>query len=211
MKGTNLIVVEALFQSEHSIYQLVDRSGRVALVRQDLIEDNKLEIVDGQLYLTESQYEVWFRIQELRMQDEALFRKNIYKFFQNRTYLLEHPELCHKYSNKFGAFSYMSFAPCLGTLALSFTKGERVNTCPECGANAHLFFAVGSVLSGTSSQSFICENEACQKEHTIRVGGMSGVVNYFKSMEETYMYLYPTTQQFGSKRFSYILDSFPKG
>jgi hypothetical protein len=209
MKETNVITVEALFQPANAVYQLVDRMGRVAHVRQDLIDDNKLEMLEGQLSLTASQYEAWFKIEELRRMDEALFRPNIYRFFEHRKFLLAHPELCHKYSNKFGAYSYMSFAPCLGALALSFTMAERVHACPECGESAHLFYAVGSVLSGMSTQFFICENANCQKEHTIKSGGMSGLVAYFRKVEEMYLVMYPNVRNYSSKQFSVILESFP--
>ena len=209
MSRTEIIVVEALFQPESEVYQLNDRSGRVTHVRKDLIEDNKLELIEGQLFLTSGLYESWFKVAELARQDEALFRANIYKFYQHRAYLLAHPELCNKYSNKFGAISYVSSNPCLGALALSFSTGERVVDCPLCGSPSHLYFAVGSVLSGTSTQSFICENEACQNDHVVRTGGMSKVVDHFKKMQDSYMNLYPSTKGFKSKRFSFILDAFP--
>lgn len=209
MSRTEIIVVEALFQPESEVYQLNDRSGRVTHVRKDLIEDNKLELIEGQLFLTSGLYESWFKVAELARQDEALFRANIYKFYQHRAYLLAHPELCNKYSNKFGAISYVSSNPCLGALAFSFSKGERVVDCPLCGSPSHLYFAVGSVLSGTSTQSFICENEACQNDHVVRKGGMSKVVDYFNKIQDAYMNLYPSTKEFRSKSFSSILEALP--
>jgi transcription elongation factor Elf1 len=207
MNQTETIVVEALFQPETEVYQLIDRSGRVTHVRKDLIVDNKLDLIGGQLLLTAGLYKSWFKLEELARQDEALFRTNIYKFYQHRAYLLAHPELCNKYSNKFGAISYVSSNPCLGALALSFTKGERVVDCPQCGSPSHLYFAVGSVLSGTSNQSFICENEVCQHDHVVRMGGMSKVVDYFNKIQDAHMNLYPTTKEFRSKSFSSILEA----
>ena len=209
MNQTETIVVEALFQPETEVYQLIDRTGRVTHVRKDLIVDNKLDLIDGQLLLTAGLYKSWFKLEELARQDEALFRANIYKFYLHRAYLLAHPELCNKYSNKFGAISYVSSNPCLGALALSFTKGERVVDCPQCGSPSHLYFAVGSVLSGTSTQSYICENEVCQHDHVVRMGGMSKVVDYFNKLQDAYMNLYPTTKEFRSKSFSSILEALP--
>ncbi len=209
MSKSKIIVVEALFQPETEVYQLNDRSGRVTHVRKDLIEDNKLELVDGQFHLTTGLYNSWFKVEELARQDEALFRANIFKFYKNRTFLLDHPELCNKYSNKFGAISYVSSNPCLGALALSFSTGEYVVNCPQCGCPSHLYFAVGSVVSGMSTQSFICENEACQNDHVVRTGGMGKVVDYFNKIQDAYMNLYPSAKSFKSNRFSFILDAFP--
>ena len=125
MSKQNKIVAEALYLPSDGVYQLIDRQGRVAMVRKDLIDDNKLEIIDDVIFLTEGQYEAWFKVQERIKSDEALFRPHVYKFFENREYLVAHPELCNKYSTEFGAFSYCSVSPSLGALALSFHQGER--------------------------------------------------------------------------------------
>jgi hypothetical protein len=179
------------------------------MVRKDLIDDNKLDIIDGVIFLTEGQYEAWFKVQERIKRDEALFRPHVYKFFENREYLVAHPELCNKYSTEFGAFSYCSVSPSLGALALSFHQGERTIECQYCGQNAHLFRSIGSVLSGYSSQNFICENAACQKVNTKVKGGMSETVKYFMDLNETYTTLYPSAKSYASLSFAEILSALP--
>ena len=203
------IVAEALFLPSDGIYQLIDRQGRVAMVRKDLIDDNKLEIIDGVIFLTEGQYEAWFKVEELIKRDEALFRPHVYKFFENREYLVAHPELCNKYSTEFGAFSYCSVSPSLGALALSFHQGERTIECQYCGQNAHLFRSIGSVLSGYSSQNFICENAACQKVNTKVKSGMGETVKYFMELNQTYVNLYPEAKSYESLSFADILSALP--
>ena len=203
------IVAEALYLPSAESYQLIDKQGRVAMVRRDLIDDNKLEIIDGVIFLTEGQYEAWFKVEERIKRDEALFRPNVYKFFENREYLVAHPELCNKYSSEFGAFSYCSVSPSLGALALSFHQRERTIECQYCQTNAHLFRSIGSVLSGYSSQNFICENAACQKVNTIRKGGMGETVKYFVNLNETYTNLYPSAKSYESLSFADILSALP--
>jgi hypothetical protein len=209
MRPNKPIIVEALYKPTFAAYQLIDRTGRVAMVRQDLIHDNQLELVDGQIQLTASQYEAWFKVMEEIKLDESLFRPNIYRFFQNRSYLLTHPEIANKYSTEFGAFSYCSVSPSLGALALSFQKGERTLDCQYCGEKAHLFRSVGSVLSGYSSQNFICENVVCQRVNTKVKTGMKEVIVYFKKLQESYLELYPNAKQFDSMRFEEILAALP--
>lgn len=209
MSKQNKIVAEALYLPADGVYQLIDRQGRVAMVRKDLIDDNKLDIIDGVIFLTEGQYEAWFKVQERIKRDEALFRPHVYKFFENREYLVAHPELCNKYSTEFGAFSYCSVSPSLGALALSFHQGERTIECQYCGQNAHLFRSIGSVLSGYSSQNFICENAACQKVNTKVKGGMSETVKYFMDLNETYTTLYPSAKSYASLSFAEILSALP--
>ena len=209
MSKQNKIVAEALYLPTDGVYQLIDKQGRVAMVRKDLIDDNKLEIIDGVIPLTEGQYEAWFKVQERIKRDEALFRPNVYKFFENREYLVAHPELGNKYSTEFGAFSYCSVSPSLGALALSFHQGERTIECQYCQQNAHLFRSIGSVLSGYSAQNFICENAACQKVITKVKGGMSETVKYFVSLNETYTNLYPTAKSYDSLSFAEILSALP--
>lgn len=209
MSKQNKIVAEALYLPSDGVYQLIDRQGRVAMVRKDLIDDNKLDIIDGVIFLTEGQYEAWFKVQERIKRDEALFRPHVYKFFENREYLVAHPELCNKYSTEFGAFSYCSVSPSLGALALSFHQGERTIECQYCGQNAHLFRSIGSVLSGYSSQNFICENAACQKVNTKVKGGMSETVKYFMDLNETYTTLYPSAKSYASLSFAEILSALP--
>ena len=203
------IVAEALCLPSDGVYQLIDRQGRVAMVRKDLIDDNKLEIIDGVIFLTEGQYEAWFKVEELIKRDEALFRPHVYKFFENREYLVAHPELCNKYSTEFGAFSYCSVSPSLGALALSFHQGERTIECQYCGQNAHLFRSIGSVLSGYSSQNFICENAACQKVNTKVKSGMGETVKYFMELNQTYVNLYPEAKSYESLSFADILSALP--
>ena len=203
------IVAEALYLPSAESYQLIDKQGRVAMVRRDLIDDNKLEMIDGVIFLTEGQYEAWFKVEERIKRDEALFRPNVYKFFENREYLVAHPELCNKYSSEFGAFSYCSVSLSLGALALSFHLGERTIECQYCQTNAHLFLSIGSVLSGYSSQNFICENAACQQVNTIRKGGMGETVKYFVNLNETYTNLYPSVKSYESLSFADILSALP--
>ena len=209
MSKQRKIVAEALYLPSAESYQLIDKQGRVAMVRRDLIDDNKLEMIDGVIFLTEGQYEAWFKVEERIKRDEALFRPNVYKFFENREYLVAHPELCNKYSAEFGAFSYCSVSPSLGALALSFHQGERTIECQYCQTNAHLFRSIGSVLSGYSSQNFICENAACQKVNTIRKGGMLETVKYFVNLNETYTNLYPSAKSYESLSFADILSALP--
>ncbi len=209
MNNSKEIVTQALYVSSDGVYQLVDRQGRVAIVREDLIHDNKLEVVDGVISLTASQYEAWFKVQERIKRDEALFRPNVYKFFENREYLVAHPELCNKYSSEFGAFSYCSVSPSLGALALSFHQGERTIECQYCGQNAHLFRSIGSVLSGYSSQNFICENAACQKVNTNVKSGMAETVKYFMGLHDAYTNLYPSAKSYPSLSFADILSALP--
>lgn len=209
MSKQNKIVAEALYLPADGVYQLIDRQGRVAMVRKDLIDDNKLEIIDGVIFLTEGQYEAWFKVQERIKRDEALFRPHVYKFFENREYLVAHPELCNKYSTEFGAFSYCSVSPSLGALALSFHQGERTIECQYCGQNAHLFRSIGSVLSGYSSQNFICENAACQKVNTKVKSGMGETVKYFMELNQTYVNLYPEAKSYESLSFADILSALP--
>jgi hypothetical protein len=209
MSKQNKIVAEALYLPSAESYQLIDRQGRVAMVRKDLIDDNKLAIIDGVIPLTEGQYEAWFKVKERIKRDEALFRPNVYKFFENREYLVAHPELCNKFSTQFGAFSYCSVSPSLGALALSFHQGERTMECQHCKQNAHLFRSIGSVLSGYSAQDFICENEACQKVNTKVKGGMSETVKYFVGLNETYTNLYPSARSYKSLSFAEILSALP--
>ena len=209
MSKQNEIVTEALYIPSEEVYQLVDKQGRVAMVRKDLIDDNKLAIIDGVIPLTEGQYEAWFKVKERIKRDEALFRPNVYKFFENREYLVAHPELCNKFSTQFGAFSYCSVSPSLGALALSFHQGERTMECQYCKQNAHLFRSIGSVLSGYSAQNFICVNEACQKVNTKVKGGMSETVKYFVGLNETYTNLYPSARSYKSLSFAEILSALP--
>jgi hypothetical protein len=209
MSKQNKIVAEALYLPSEGVYQLNDEKGRVAMVRKDLVDDNKLEIIDGVIFLTHGQYEAWFKVEERIKRNEALFRPHVYKFFENREYLVAHPELCNKYSTEFGAFSYCSVSPSLGALALSFHQGERTMECQYCQQNAHLFRSIGSVLSGTSSQDYICENAACQKLNTIRKGGMGETVKYFMSLTETYANLYPTAKSYKSLSYAEILSALP--
>jgi hypothetical protein len=209
MSKQNEIVTEALYIPSEGVYQLVDKQGRVAMVRKDLIDDNKLAIIDGVIPLTEGQYEAWFKVKERIKRDEALFRPNVYKFFENREYLVAHPELCNKFSTQFGAFSYCSVSPSLGALALSFHQGERTMECQYCKQNAHLFRSIGSVLSGYSAQNFICVNEACQKVNTKVKGGMSETVKYFVGLNETYTNLYPSARSYKSLSFAEILSALP--
>jgi hypothetical protein len=209
MSKQRKIVAEALYLPSDGVYQLIDKQGRVAMVRKDLIDDNKLEIIDDVIFLTEGQYEAWFKVQERIKRDEALFRPHVYKFFENREYLVAHPELCNKYSTEFGAFSYCSVSPSLGALALSFHQGERTIECQYCGQNAHLFRSIGSVLSGYSSQNFICENAACQKINTKVKSGMGETVKYFMSLNETYTNLYPTAKTYESLSYAEILSALP--
>jgi hypothetical protein len=209
MSIQNKIVAEALYLPTVGVYQLIDKQGRVAMVRKDLIDDNKLEIIDGVIPLTSGQYEAWFKIQERIKRDEALFRPNVYKFFESREYLVAHPELGNKYSTQFGAFSYCSVSPSLGALALSFLQGERTTECQYCQQNAHLFRSIGSVLSGISSQDYICENAACQRVNTIRKGGMGETVKYFVGLNETYTKLYPAAKSYESFAFADILSALP--
>lgn len=209
MSKQNEIVTEALYIPSEEVYQLIDRQGRVAMVRKDLIDDNKLTVIDGVIPLTEGQYEAWFKVKERIKRDEALFRPNVYKFFENREYLVAHPELCNKYSTEFGAFSYCSVSPSLGALALSFHQGERTIECQYCKQNAHLFRSIGSVLSGYSAQNFICENAACQKVNTKVKGGMSETVKYFMDLNETYKSLYPSARSYTSLSFAEILSALP--
>ena len=209
MNKQNLIVTEALYIPSEEVYQLVDTKGRVAMVRSDLIDDNKLELVDGCISLTAGQYEAWFKVQDRIKRDEALFRPNVYKFFENREYLVAHPELCNKYSTEFGAFSYCSVSPSLGALALSFHQGERTIECQYCRQNAHLFRSIGSVLSGYSAQNFICENVACQKVNTKVKSGMSETVKYFIQLNDQYANLYPTAKSYSSMSFADILAVLP--
>ena len=203
------IVAEALYLPSDGVYQLIDRQGRVAMVRKDLIDDNKLEIIDGVIFLTEGQYEAWFKVEERIKRDEALFRPHVYKFFENREYLVAHPELCNKYSTEFGAFSYCSVSPSLGALALSFHQGERTIECQYCGQNAHLFRSIGSVLSGYSSQNFICENAACQKVNTKVKSGMGETVKYFMELNQTYVNLFPEAKSYESLSYAEILSALP--
>ena len=209
MSKQRKIVAEALYLPSDGVYQLIDRQGRVAMVRKDLIDDNKLEIIDGVIFLTEGQYEAWFKVEELIKRDEALFRPHVYKFFENREYLVAHPELCNKYSTEFGAFSYCSVSPSLGALALSFHKGERTIECQYCGQNAHLFRSIGSVLSGYSSQNFICENAACQKVNTKVKSGMGETVKYFMELNQTYVNLFPEAKSYESLSYAEILSALP--
>jgi hypothetical protein len=209
MSKQNEIVTEALYIPSEEVYQLVDKQGRVAMVRKDLIDDNKLAIIDGVIPLTDGQYEAWFKVKERIKRDEALFRPNVYKFFENREYLVAHPELCNKFSTQFGAFSYCSVSPSLGALALSFHQGERTMECQYCKQNAHLFRSIGSVLSGYSAQDFICENAACQKLNTKVQGGMSETVKYFVGLNETYTNLYPSARSYASLSFAEILSALP--
>ena len=209
MSKQRKIVAEALYLPSADSYQLIDKQGRVAMVRRDLIDDNKLEMIDGVIFLTEGQYEAWFKVEERIKCDEALFRPNVYKFFENREYLVAHPELCNKYSSEFGAFSYCSVSLSLGALALSFHLGERTIECQYCQTNAHLFRSIGSVLSGYSSQNFICENAACQQVNTIRKGGMGETVKYFVNLNETYTNLYPSAKSYESLSFADILSALP--
>jgi hypothetical protein len=97
----------------------------------------------------------------------------------------------------------------LGALALSFQKGERTLDCQYCGEKAHLFRSVGSVLSGYSSQNFICENVVCQRVNTKVKTGMKEVIVYFKKLQESYLELYPNAKQFDSMRFEEILAALP--
>jgi hypothetical protein len=209
MSKQRKIVTEALYLPSEGVYQLNDEQGRVAIVRKDLIDDNKLEIIDGVLFLTEGQYEAWFKVEERIKRDEALFRPNVYKFFENREYLVAHPELCNKYSTEFGAFSYCSVSPSLGALALSFHQGERTIECQYCQQKAHLFRSIGSVLSGHSAQNFICENAACQKVNTKVKSGMGETVKYFVNLNESYMNLYPSAKSYESLSFADILSALP--
>lgn len=204
-------VVEALFQQDYGVYQLIDQSGRVALVRQDLIIDNKLGLIDGQIELTASQHEAWFQSKvKSKPETENLFKLNVYRFFENRHYLLAHPALCSTESKEYGAHSFSSIYPCLGAIALSFSRGERVIDCAHCGSKAHLFLAKGTVPSGLSMQTHICENSACQKETTLRMGKMGDVIFYFKQLQDTYSNLFPLTKSFDSKSFKNILAAFPQ-
>lgn len=209
MSKQRKIVAEALYLPSAESYQLIDKEGRVAMVRKDLIDDNKLEIIDGVIFLTHGQHEAWFKIVERIKRDDALFRPNVYKFFENREYLVAHPEICNKYSPEFGAFSYCSVSPSLGALALSFHQGERTIECQYCQQNAHLFRSIGSVLSGTSSQNFICENAACQKVNTVSKGGMGETVKYFMNLYETYQSLYPAAKSYKSLSYAEILSALP--
>lgn len=209
MSCHNSINVEALFQPNHAAYQLIDRSGRVAMVRQDLIHDNQLEIVDGQIQLTASQYEAWFKVMEQIKRDESLFRPNIYRFFHHSAFLLSHPEIANKYSTEFGAFSYCSVSPSLGALALSFQRGDRTIECQYCGEKAHLFRSIGSVLSGYSAQNFICENVVCQRVNTKVKSGMMEVIDYFKNLHDAYDELFPDAKKYDSLRFEEILAALP--
>ena len=209
MSKQRKIVAEALYLPSADSYQLIDKQGRVAMVRRDLIDDNKLEIIDGVIFLTEGQYEAWFKVEERIKRDEALFRPNVYKFFENREYLVAHPELCNKYSAEFGAYSYCSVSPSLGALALSFHQGERTIECQYCQTNAHLFRSIGSVLSGYSSQNFICENAACQQVNTIRKGGMGETVKHFMNLNDSYVQLYPSAKSYESLSFADILSALP--
>jgi len=211
MNNQEMMVVEALYQRDYGVYQLIDRSGRVALVRQDLIQDNKLGLVDGQIELTSSQHESWFKSRvESKPVNVNLFRLNAYRFFENREYLLAHPQLCNVYSRNYGAYSFIDVAPSLGVIALSFSKGERVITCGHCGSRAHLFLANGTAPSSPCMQTHICENPVCQKESTIRMGKMSEVIFYFKQLEDSYLNLFPSTNSFDSKSFEEILAAFPR-
>ena len=72
MSKQRKIVAEALYLPSDGVYQLIDRQGRVAMVRKDLIDDNKLEIIDDVIFLTEGQYEAWFKVEERIKRDEAL-------------------------------------------------------------------------------------------------------------------------------------------
>ncbi len=209
MSKQRKIVAEVLYLPSLGVYQLNDEKGRVAIVRKDLIDDNKLEIIDDVMFLTEGQYEAWFNVEERVKNDEALFRPNVYKFFINREYLVAHPELCNKYSTEFGAFSYSSVSLSLGALAFSFHQGERIIECQYCQQNAHLFRSIGSVLSGTSLQSFICENVACQKVNMVSMDGMGETVKYFLNLNETYSKLYPTAKSYKSLSYAEILSVLP--
>lgn len=209
MSKQRKIVAEVLYLPSEGVYQLNDEKGRVAMVRKDLIDDNKLEIIDGVIFLTVGQYEAWFKVEERIKRDEALFRPHVYKFFEHREYLVAHPELCNKYSTEFGAFSYCTVSPSLGALALSFQLGERTTECQYCQQSAHLFRSIGSVLSGISSQDYICENAACQRVNTIRKGGMGETVKYFVSLNETYTKLYPDAKSYESFAFADILSALP--
>jgi hypothetical protein len=209
MSKQNKIVAEALYLPSAESYQLIDRQGRVAMVRKDLIDDNKLEIIDGVIFLTDGQYEAWFKVKERFKRDEALFRPNVYKFFENREYLVAHPELGNKYSAEYGAFSYCTVSPSLGALALSFHQGGRTIECQYCQQNAHLFRSIGSVLSGHSAQNFICENAACQKVNTKVRSGMGEVVKYFMELNQTYVNLFPDAKKYESLSFAEILSALP--
>jgi hypothetical protein len=209
MSKQSKIVAEALYLPSAESYQLIDRQGRVAMVRKDLIDDNKLEIIDGVIFLTDGQYEAWFKVKERFKSDEALFRPNVYKFFENREYLVAHPELGNKYSAEFGAFSYCTVSPSLGALALSFHQGGRTIECQYCQQNAHLFRSIGSVLSGHSAQNFICENADCQKVNTKVKSGMGEVVKYFMELNQTYVNLFPDAKKYESLSFAEILSALP--
>jgi len=209
MSKQSKIVAEALYLPSAESYQLIDRQGRVAMVRKDLIDDNKLEIIDGVIFLTDGQYEAWFKVEERFKRDEALFRPNVYKFFENREYLVAHPELGNKYSAEFGAFSYCTVSPSLGALALSFHQGGRTIECQYCQQNAHLFRSIGSVLSGHSAQNFICENADCQKVNTKVKSGMGEVVKYFMELNQTYVNLFPDAKKYESLSFAEILSALP--
>jgi hypothetical protein len=203
------IVTEALYLSSEGVYQLNDEKGRVAMVRKDLIHDNKLEIIDDVMFLTEGQYEAWFNVEERIKNDEALFSPNVFKFFLNREYLVANPELCNKYSKEFGAFSYCSVSPSLGALAFSFHQGERTIECQYCQQKAHLFRSIGSILSGYSSQNFICQNDDCQKVNTKVKSDMGDTVKYFMDLNKTYAKIYPSAKSFGALSFAEILSVLP--
>lgn len=209
MKNNTEIVTQALYVSSDGVYQLIDRQGRVAIVRKDLIDDNKLEVIDGIITLTASQYEAWFKVMEQIKRDESLFRPNIYRFFHHSAFLLSHPEIANKYSTEFGAFSYCSVSPSLGALALSFQRGDRTIECQYCGEKAHLFRSIGSVLSGYSAQNFICENVVCQRVNTKVKSGMMEVIDYFKNLHDAYDELFPDAKKYDSLRFEEILAALP--
>ena len=209
MNNPTTHIVDVFFLPSKNAYQLTDTGGREAIVRKDLIEDNQLVILDGILHLSESLYEAWFKVQERRKKDEALFRPNVYLFFKNREFLLANPELCNIYSSHFGAYSYFSVSPSLGALMLSFIKGTRVIPCSKCSGTSHLFFSVGSVLSGLSSQNYICENERCQHVTVIRKGGMGEVVRYFMELNDAYLQMYPNAKLLKSLSFEEILIKLP--
>ena len=97
----------------------------------------------------------------------------------------------------------------MGALALSFHQGERTIECQYCGQNAHLFRSIGSVLSGYSSQNFICENAACQKVNTKVKSGMGETVKYFMELNQTYVNLFPEAKSYESLSYAEILSALP--
>lgn len=153
-RGVDAVVVE-------------NRRGERVGIHHSIFSDNRLDPGTEELLLPEGVYRHYFGRRQLELaaarerEDLGLMRRQLRLLLSSRDWIMHTPWLSACYSPAWriggipvGGGDYLN----LGVLERLWSDGDLLMECPECGGKAHIYYLIGSYLSGRNSAHGFCQS-----------------------------------------------------